>query len=71
MQLQPARMPAQVAGLDCAYMDESIIAVAWDVSSRKKLETRAARSPLTFQYVPGLLSFRKAPVLLTVLRRIL
>ena len=72
VRLQPARVPDQVAGLDCAYMDESIIAVAvvWDVSSRKMLETRAARAPLTFPYVPGLLSFREVPVLLTVLRRL-
>jgi deoxyribonuclease V len=72
VRLQPARVPAQVAGLDCAYLDESIIAVAvvWDMSSRKMLETRAARAPLTFPYVPGLLSFREVPVLLTVLRRL-
>ena len=72
VRLLPARMPDQVAGLDCAYLDASIIAVAvvWDVTSRKTLETRAARAPLTFPYVPGLLSFREVPVLLTVLRRL-
>ncbi len=72
VQLRPAPLPDQVVGLDCAYVDESIIAVAvvWDLSSRKMLETRAARAPLTFPYVPGLLSFREAPVLLTVLRRL-
>ena len=71
VRLQTAAVPGQIAGLDCAIMDESIIAVAvvWDVSRRTVLETRAARAPLTFPYVPGLLSFRELPVLLTALRR--
>lgn len=72
VRLQPAAVPDQIVGLDCAFMDESIIAVAvvWDVSGRSVLETRAARAPLTFPYVPGLLSFREVPVLLVALRRL-
>lgn len=71
VQLRRARVPDQVAGLDCAYTQESIVAVAvvWDVPSRKTLETRAARARLTFPYVPGLLSFREVPVLLKLLRQ--
>lgn len=72
VRLQPVEMPKRVAGIDCAFLDEAIIAVAvvWDVAGSKVLETRAARTPLTFPYVPGLLSFREVPVMLAVLRRV-
>ncbi len=72
VELRPAAVPARIVGLDCAFIDDAIIAVAvaWDVSAGRVLETRAARAPLTFPYVPGLLSFREVPVMLTVLRRL-
>jgi deoxyribonuclease V len=70
--LRPAPVPARVAGLDCAFLDDSVIAVGvvWDVAAQAVVETRAARAPLDFPYVPGLLSFREVPVLLKVLRRL-
>ena len=73
VRLQPAAIPERVAGIDCAYLDNAILAVAvvWDVRARQVLETRSARAPLTFPYVPGLLSFREVPVTLMVLRRII
>lgn len=73
VQLVPAPVPKRIAGIDCAFLDESIItvAVAWDVAARKILESRAAHAPLTFPYVPGLLSFREVPVMLSALRRLL
>lgn len=72
VRLVPAAVPGRVAGIDCAFLDDSIVAVAvvWDVASRKVLETRASRAPLTFPYVPGLLSFREVPVMLKALRRL-
>ncbi len=72
VRLEPAPEPERVAGIDCAFLDESIIAVAvvWDLVTRAVLETRAARAPLTFPYVPGLLSFREVPVMLAALRRL-
>lgn len=42
-------------------------AVAWSVRERRVLEARWVRRPLTFPYVPGLLSFREAPAVLAAL----
>lgn len=72
VRLEPAALPDRIAGIDCAFLDESIIAVAvaWDLVGRKVVETRGARAPLTFPYVPGLLSFREVPVMLAALRRL-
>ena len=72
VRLDPVDVPDRIAGIDCAFLDGSIIAVAvvWDVAGREILETRAGRAPLRFPYVPGLLSFREVPVMLTALRRL-
>jgi deoxyribonuclease V len=68
----PAAVPDRVAGIDCAFLDESIIAVVvvWDAVRHRVIETRAASAPLKFPYVPGLLSFREVPVMLKVIRRL-
>lgn len=70
--LRPAPVPARVAGLDCAFLEDRILAAAvvWDVAGPGVVETRTASAPLRFPYVPGLLSFREVPVLLTLLRRL-
>ena len=72
VRLTPANSPAQVVGLDCAFLEQDILAVAvvWNVALRRVVETRGARIPVSFPYVPGLLSFREVPVLLRVLRRV-
>ena len=72
VRLIPAPMPERIVGLDCAFLDADILAVAvvWHVSEARVLETRGARQRLRFPYVPGLLSFREVPVLLAVLRRL-
>ncbi len=72
VRLEAAAVPDRIAGIDCAFLNDSIIAVAvvWDVAGREVLETRAARAPLKFPYVPGLLSLREVPVMLAVLRRL-
>ncbi len=60
--------PAVVVGLDAAFprggRDCVAAAVAWNVGERRVLEERVVRRPLSFPYVPGLLSFREAPAVL-------
>lgn len=71
--LGPAPTPMRwVLGLDCAIGANRAFAVGvvWDVFTRRVLEVRGASAALAFPYVPGLLSFREAPVLLRVLRKI-
>lgn len=67
----PGFDPDVVAGLDAAFPKggrESVAAaVAWSVRERRVLEERVVRRPLTFPYVPGLLSFREAPAVLAAL----
>lgn len=72
VRLEPAPLPRRVVGLDCAFLADRILAAAvvWDVAAAEVVETRCASLPLTFPYVPGLLSFREVPVLLVLLRRL-
>ncbi len=72
VRLRPLPEVAAVAGLDCAFSRDRVFAAAvvWDVRRRQVLESRAHSCRLTFPYVPGLLSFREAPALLGVLRRL-
>ena len=63
-----------VAGLDLAFTPDkrSCIAgvVLWDVLDERVLEQHFALTPVTFPYVPGLLSFREIPALLSVLKKL-
>jgi hypothetical protein len=69
--LAEAPVPALILGLDCAFRGDEILAVGvvWDVVNRRVRETRAARMPVGFPYVPGLLSFRELPVMRRVIAR--
>ena len=53
------------AGRDCAAA-----AVVWDLRERWVVEEVVAGTPLTFPYVPGLLSFREGPAVLAALSRL-
>lgn len=63
-----------VAGIDCAFSRDGsrclAAVVVWDVEAAEVVETLSASRPLTFPYVPGLLSFREGPAIIAALRRV-
>lgn len=68
------RHPRLLAGVDLAFLKDEGQSIAgvvvWDVNQQKVVEQHAMRFPLRFPYVPGLLSFREAPAILAVLRKL-
>ncbi len=66
--------PRTIAGADVAFDRSGRTAfagvVVYDFPSLERIGTATARAPLTFPYVPGLLSFREGPVLLAALERL-
>jgi deoxyribonuclease V len=69
-----ARRPRVVAGVDAAFTRDGECCIAgvvlWDRREQRTLEQHVALRPLTFPYVPGLLSFREAPAVLAALRKL-
>ena len=60
------RKPKIVAGLDCAFSRDGrkifAVAVVIKLVTFEIIETKSAVRKVTFPYIPGLLSFREAPV---------
>lgn len=63
-----------VAGVDAAFTADGRLciaaAVVWDLIGGEVVESRTARRRVVFPYVPGLLSFREAPAVLSALRKL-
>lgn len=61
-----------IAGTDLAFTPDGRQCIAgvvlWDVEGQRVAERHVRRRPVSFPYVPGLLSFRECPALLAVLR---
>lgn len=63
---------ATVAGIDAGYHNETAYAavVLLDLTDLRVLEKATAAGPISFPYVPGLLSFREGPVVLEALNKL-
>lgn len=65
-----------VAGVDNGYSGRGIGATAYaavvvlSLPELEVIETQVATAPVTFPYVPGLLSFREAPAMLAAFRQV-
>ncbi|MCC2626193.1 MAG: nfi [Burkholderiales bacterium] len=63
-----------IGGIDCAPSTDMskyfAAAVIWDIHTRELVEYHIADAPLTFPYVPGLLSFREIPAVIEVMKKI-
>lgn len=63
-----------IAGLDLAFSPDKTQCIAgvvlWDSEQKQMMEQHTATYPATFPYIPGLLSFREIPALLTVFKKL-
>lgn len=69
-----ANLPRIVAGLDCAFSRDkkriAAVVVVMQIEDFQVLETAEAVMEVKFPYVPGLLSFREAPVCLAAMEKL-
>lgn len=68
------RRPRWIVGADLAFAPDGLhcvaAAVCWDSRSEILVEYHTVVEPVRFPYVPGLLSFREAPAVLSALARL-
>jgi len=69
-----SKNPRLVAGLDCAFTKDGkrIVAgaVVLELPGLEIIETKSATRKVTFPYIPGLLSFREAPVCIAAVKKL-
>jgi deoxyribonuclease V len=67
-----AGQPRLVAGVDCAFQGDQVVAgaVVWDVAEAKVVEEAVVRVAAEVPYIPGYLSFREGPAAHRVLDRL-
>jgi deoxyribonuclease V len=68
----PLKNVRRVAGVDASYREKAVCgtAVVVELPTLRTLEQTAAELSLTFPYVPGLLSFREGPAILTAVEQL-
>lgn len=68
------KSPKLIAGLDCAFTKDGqkiiAAAVVLKLPDFELLETKSAVRKTTFPYIPGLLSFREAPVCIAAVKKL-
>jgi len=68
------KKPKIVAGLDCAFSRDGrkifAVAVVLKLGTFEIIETKSAVRKVTFPYIPGLLSFREAPVCIAAVNKL-
>ena len=66
--------PKTIAGLDCAFSKDKkriiACAVVLSLPDFKQIETTTASQKVAFPYIPGLLSFREAPVCIAAVEKL-
>lgn len=74
IEIKPLDRPIRlIAGVDASFLNEDTCLAAvvlWDLKAQQVLEQHTAVHPVYFPYIPGFLSFREAPAILSVLAKL-
>jgi deoxyribonuclease V len=72
--IKPPHAIHLIAGVDAAFSPDKTKCIAavvlWDRATQKVVEQHVAVGPVYFPYIPGLLSFREIPALLSALSQL-